>query len=345
MTTKRFALFAFVMAAFVFLVGCKKEKTESEANAPQTSVCGMLHFNSTREFLETQEKVLAMNEAERRVWERQQGFKSYATKCEELFEELEAQGINSDDDIYSFVKENPDFFFIREEEGEKYLTSYLEYSSYYQFVDENRMLRIGNNVIKVFDEGVISAPIDKEEDLLNVTSFYEQAQAGFDYFENQPKESFVGSYSESKSNEDGCNCGLQETIVRKTNDNGYERTYVRFYIQNGSIVTGDTGFDAFLYEQGLRYVCYHMKVRPYRKNFGIWFWCQRTISYNVTYTVYDNYIFHEVSDNKQGQDGGGKVDIVLYSFEGYANLEYYRSITGYASTPDASCIITCSTIN
>ena len=334
------------LLAMMFLaVGCKKEKTEEKVASNSDACIGMLQFNSAEEFRETQEKVLAMNEAERREWERQQGFKSYATKCEELFEELEDKGIDSDEDIYNFVKENPDFFFIREEEGEKYLTSYLEYSSYYQFVDENKMLQIGENVIKVFDEGVISARIDKVEDLLNVTSFYEQAQAGFDYFENQPKESFVGSYSESKSNEDGCNCGRQETIVRKTNDNGYERTYVRFYIHNGSIATGDTGFDAFLYEQGLRYVSYHMKVRPYRKNFGIWFWCQRTISYNVTYTVYDNYEFREVSDNKQGQDGGGKVDIVLYSFEGYDNMEYFSSITGYASTPDASCVITCSTIN
>lgn len=220
----------------------------------------------------------------------------------------------------------------------------LEYSSYYQFVDENRMLRIGDNVIKVFDEGVISSPIALEERLLNVTSFFEPAQNSFGYFENQLQESFIESYSESKSNEDGCNCGRQETIVRKTNDNGYERTYVRFYIQNGTIMTGNTEYDNLLYGLGLRRVSYHMKVRPYRKNLGIWFWCQRTISYDVNYTVYDNYECRTISDNKQGQDGGGKIDIVLYSFEGFPNVEFFSSITGYASTPNASCIITCSTI-
>lgn len=345
MTTKRFILFAIIMAAFALFVGCKKEKDESPANEPQTSACGMLHFNSVGEFHETQEKVLAMNEAERREWERHQGFKSYATKCEELFEELETKGIDSDEDIYIFVKENSDYFYIREEEGEKYLTSYLEYSSYYQFVDENRMLRIGDNVVKVFDEGVIIAPIDQEEMLLNITSFYEPAHDSFSYYENELSESYLGSYVESKDDEDGCNCGSQETIVRKTNDNGYERTYVRFYIYNGTIATGDSGYDAFLFGQGLRYVTYHMKVRPYRKNFGIWFWCQRTISYNVNYTVYDNDEGRLITDNKHGQDGGGKVDIVLYSFEGYYYVEYFSSITGYASTPNASCIITCNTIN
>lgn len=340
MKRKRFILFAIIMAAFALFVGCKKEKTEEKNPSASEACVGMLHFNSAEEFRETQEKVLAMSETERREWERQQGFKSFATKCEELFEGLEAKGINSDEDIYSFVKENSDYFYIREEEGEKYLTSYLEYSSYYQFVDENRMLRIGDNVIKVFDEGVVTAPVINENNLLNVTSFYETAQECFNYYENFRPEFHIGT----KDDDDGCNCGSQETIVRKTNDNGYERTYVRFYIDNDRIVTGDTGFDDFVYQQGYRYVCYRMKVRPYRKNFGIWFWCQRTITYNVNYSVYDNAEFRLVTDNKQGQDGGGKIDVLLHSFEGFWSTEYYSSITGHASTPNASCVITCSTI-
>lgn len=341
MTKKWFTLFAIVMAAFVLFVGCKKEKTEETPISTPEACLGILHFNSLEEFRETQEKVLAMSETERREWERQQGFKSYATKCEELFEELEAKGINSDEDIYNFIKENSDYFYIREEEGEKYLTSYLEFSSYYQFVDENRMVRIGSNVIKVFDEGVICAPTNKGEELLNVTTFYEPARDGFFYYENTQSE-FL---EESKDNEDGCNCGRQETIVRKTNVNGYERTYARFYIENKSISTGNSGLDEYYYLLGYRNVNYRMKVRPYRKNFGIWFWCQRTISYNVNYSVFDNFLCQVVSDNKQGQDGGGKIDIILYSFQGYPTTEYYSSITGHASTPDASCIITCSTIN
>ena len=207
------------------------------------------------------------------------------------------------------------------------------------------MLLIGNNVIRIFDEGVVTAPIDQEENLLNINSFFEPAYDSFSYYENELSESYLESYVESKDNEDGCNCGKQETIVRKTNDNGYERTYVRFYINNGTIATGDTGYDAFLYGQGLRHVSYHMKVRPYRKNLGIWFWCRRTISYNVDYSVYDNHECRLITDNKHGQDGGGKLDVVLHEFEGFPNLEFFSSLTGYASTPDASCVIACSTIN
>lgn len=282
MTTKKFTLFAIVIAACILIVGCKKEKTEKTISSTSEACVGTLHFNSSKEFRETQEKVLAMNEAERREWERQQGFKSYATKCEELFEELEAKGINSDEDIYNFVKENSDYFFIREEEGEKYLTSYLEFSSYYQFVDENRMLQIGNNVIKVFDEGVINAPIDKEEDLLNVTSFYEPAKEGFNYFET-PKSEFYTEYKDD--DEDGCNCNHIETVARKTNGNN--RTYVRFYINPVSIIDDNPLVTAYYQEMEYYYNDYKMKIRPYHRIMFVWYWCRRTISYNVSYTVYD----------------------------------------------------------
>ncbi|MBQ3738673.1 MAG: hypothetical protein II862_06780 [Bacteroidales bacterium] len=330
------AILSLMAAAFaVAAVSCKKDKTTTISSATDPCI-GMLHFNSSEEFVETQQKVLAMTVAERREWEQQQGFKSYATKCEELFEEFEANGINSDEDIYNFVKKNPDYFYIREEEGELYLTSYLENSSYYQFVDENRMIRIGGRVIKVFDEGIISAPIDEEERLIGVASYYEPAQDSFSYFESPQAD-----MQEGAKDDDGCNCGRTETIVRKTNPNGYERTYVRFYIDYGTIHTGDLLVDDYYDQIGYRHIYYKMKVRPYRKNFGIWFWCLRTISYNVNYTVLgENY----VSDNKQGQDYGGKVDIILYNYDGMIDLAHYKSLTGTASTPDASCIITCSTI-
>lgn len=321
MTTKRFTLFAFVMAAFVFLVGCKKEKTESEANAPQTSVCGMLHFNSTREFLETQEKILAMNEVERRDWERQQGFKSYATKCEELFEELEAKGINSDEDIYDFVKENPDYFYIREEEGEKYLTSYLEYSSYYQFVDENKMLQIGENVIKVFNEGVVIAPVDQEERLLNITSFYEPTQENFAYYEN--------ALSESQSvfkDDNECNCTPIEVIARGTNGNN--RTYVRFYR------------DGLYDDYGFGIITYYMKIRPYKRTLGVWYWCNRTIHYNVEYVISD-ILGGTKFGRLYGNYEGSCVNRDFYTMDWYIYRALFLQLSGHASTPDARCNVSC----
>lgn len=115
MTTKSMTRIAVVMAAFALFVGCKKEKAEIKTNESKaTRIEGMLHFNSAEEFAETQQKVTSMGEAERREWERQQGFKSFATKCHELLEDFEAKGINSEEDVYDFVKENSKYFYIHE---------------------------------------------------------------------------------------------------------------------------------------------------------------------------------------------------------------------------------------
>lgn len=338
MTTKSMTRIAVVMAAFALFVGCKKEKAETKTNEPQaTPIEGMLHFNSAEEFAETQQKVTSMGDAERRDWERQQGFKSFATKCEELFEEFETKGINSDNDIYDFVKANPEYFYIREEDGEKYLTSYLEFSSYYQFVDENRMLQIGNNLIKVFDEGVITAPICEEEKLLNVSSFFEPAQESFSYFENNQTD-FV---SEVK-HEDGCDCDPIETIARKTNDNN--RTYARFYIDKVAILTGNSMLDSYYYENDVYYNDYRMKIRPYHRILGIWYWCRRTISYNVSYSMVSDE-GHTHTGDTIGQDSGGKVDILLHRYMGKYIFASYGFITGYVATPDAYRTIPCSSMN
>ena len=262
MSRKNITLFAMLMATIVLFPGCKKEKT-AELAATQVA-SGMLCFNSPEDFFETQQKVLAMSETERREWELQQGFESYATKCNELFEAFEAKGIESDEDIYNFVKENPDYFYIHVEDGEEYLISYLEYTPYYNIVDENRMFQIGREIYKIFDEGIIRTSVDKKTDLTKIRSFYESKQNDFAYYENH----VFDSQEDLRYEDDGCDCHTFETIARKTNGNN--RTYVRFYIDcaNPDIL-------------GWGIINYMMKIRPYKRTLGVWYWCRRTISYDI----------------------------------------------------------------
>lgn len=120
-----FRMIVIILMATIALVGYKKDKEpEAITTENRAATTGMLCFSTPEDFSEMRQKVLAMSEEERREWEKQQGFKSYATKCYELFEAFEAKGINSDQDIYDFVKENSDYFYIREEEGELYLSNY-----------------------------------------------------------------------------------------------------------------------------------------------------------------------------------------------------------------------------
>ncbi len=180
MPRKSITLFAMMLATIVLFPGCKKEKTAELAATQAAS--GMLCFNSPEEFAEAQQKVLAMSEAERREWEQQQGFKSYATKCNELFEAFEAKGIESDEDIYNFVKENPDYFYIFiDEDGEEYLKSHLEDTPYPFYANERRLFAIHDTVIKVFEHYMVKAAKNDINMLLHLEEGV--FDADFDYFD------------------------------------------------------------------------------------------------------------------------------------------------------------------
>lgn len=113
---------------------------------------------------------MSMDEAERRDWERQQGFKSYATKCYELLEELESQG-RTDNDVCDFFKQYTEFFSIDAEGGDKVVRIILGKSSYFYFVNENRMMGLGKECLKAFETGVLVAPMNMVEELKSVGAF------------------------------------------------------------------------------------------------------------------------------------------------------------------------------
>ena len=55
MKTNRITLFALVLGVFILFVGCKKDKTKSTASSTTDPCIGMLYFNSSEEFVETQQ--------------------------------------------------------------------------------------------------------------------------------------------------------------------------------------------------------------------------------------------------------------------------------------------------
>lgn len=328
-----------VVAVFfaMLLVGCKKEQennnTAETVTTEKNVSKGMLRFSSAEEFAEVRQKVLAMGEDERREWERKQGFKSFATKCNELFEELEAKGITSDEDIYNFVKENPDYFYIYvDENGEEYLSSYLEDSYYFELANEDKMLQIGKETVKAFDEGIMIA--SKYESLLSVKEYDSSVvcegirvcpiatQGSIKVFRDD---------DDDQNGIDGCNCGeMKKIIARKTN--GRDRTYVRVSVKNSGEVV-----------PGLCYMSYEMRVRPYYKTLGIWYWCKREISYNMDVSFF-------VPGGDQRRYSAKRLNPTVktwcedYHFETVLTLEevaMYLYVYGYGSTPNAYRPVSC----
>ena len=183
------------------------------------------------------------------------------------------------------------------------------------------MLQIGENVIKVFDEGVIIAPVDQEERLLNITSFYEPAQENFAYYEN--------ALSESQSvfkDDNECNCTSIEVVARGTNGNN--RTYVRFYR------------DGLYNDYGFGTITYYMKIRPYKRTLGVWYWCNRSIHYNIDYVLTND--FGGMPFGKlYGDYNGSCIEKQIKQYNMFIYNALYIQLSGYASTPDARCDVSC----
>lgn len=194
-----------------------------------------------------------MSEEERRSWEQSQGFKSYATKCNELFEDLEQKGIKSDNDILDFVSKNQDYFYIyQDENGDKYLESYLD-GDFSYFVGNEQLLQIGERLYKFFKEGIVVSDKNHLQEMKQIKSF--SLNDKFDGVE------YYASKQYKCSNPDW------KLIFRETN--GKNRTLAELRLQQMP--------PEFIFPYEVQFF-----MRPYFKVLGIWYWCKRHLSWDIS---------------------------------------------------------------
>lgn len=336
MKAKRLTMIATLVAVAILFVGCKKEKAENKAYEPQaTPIEGMLHFNSAEEFLETQQKVLAMGEAERRDWERQQGFKSFATKCYELLEDFEAKGINSEEDVYDFVKENSKYFYIHEENGEKSVKCYLSASSYFYLVNEERLLQTENQCMKAFEEGVAHCSIMYLDEIMQIKSFFERSfsdHISFVQLKNNVQSTNHCITNPSRGDEiislgnTSAYKGLRasRTSPSEGNRNIIEVRETETYYAPMENMPAQYYTDMFVYNY------------PEHRIAGIWFPCQRRKSFAVTvnWTTWVYYTPNAQSINFTVMDDGGYYTRRTFEFlpgqiYGYSFDRFYGSAYTY----------------
>ena len=322
MKTNKLLLIAILMAASTFLfVGCKKEKDVKTNVFFQSNGETMLHFASMEEYYETRQAIMSMNKEERREWERLRGFQSFATKSEKLFETFETKGIDSDDDIYDFVKENSNYYCIDELDGEMYLRVCYEDSPFFMLMNESQLLAVGDTVYKVFDHYVAKGLLSNAECISKLKEGV--FDDGFKY-DSLTDQSMIKEWQ--------CDCGGVETTFRSTESNN--RLLVRFYLGPNGATGGYRG---------------DYLIRPYHKTLGVWYFCTRTISYNFTATwkfknasgggwLYNSYSAQDLQGTKSSAITGELFNMV---FVNITDLQFY-SFSGWADTPDVpTCSLTC----
>lgn len=323
---KKYTIWSMVAVVLIAIAtmttGCKKEKNASdEQKAPE----GMLCFNNAEEFAETYKKVVAMTEEERRAWEQQQGFKSYATKCNELLDGISSNNNFAEADVIDFVKSNPMYFVINDNNGNKIVSCRMNYSPYKYLVDENGIVRIGDEYIKAFDEGVAIVAANMYDKILDIESY--NSNFCSEFIEYVPSSTYVFSDScyqqECKSgdwfdilcnNNSGKSIRANRTSWKEGNRNTIQLVYQHIYLVDQYFT------EVFVYDF------------PEHRVSGIWFPCARRKNFNVMV----NYLYQGISKQKtvSAVDDGGYSTREELEFEpGYYSVIFSR-FRGTAYTYD-----------
>ncbi len=133
-------IFAIILTA---LTSCEKEEiTVSETSKPQNKE--ILTFATQEEFEETLAKVNAMSKEERLAWEKEQGFKSFGTICDEFYETIDPERFKSSEEVKAFVAKHSDKIeFYTSSDGEIYcVTKHFKIKEKYM-INKNLACKIG----------------------------------------------------------------------------------------------------------------------------------------------------------------------------------------------------------
>ncbi len=136
-------IFTIAIIAIIFVLSsCEKDEVaQSQLNASATK--DILTFATQEDFDKTFAKVNAMTKEERLAWEKEQGFKSFGTICDEFYETINPESFKSVEEVKAFVAKNSDKIeFYTSSDGETYCVSK-------QFNNPKRYLSNKNNEIMI----------------------------------------------------------------------------------------------------------------------------------------------------------------------------------------------------
>lgn len=287
----------FLATVGMVIVGCKKE----DSNILNRSQKNTASFNSEEEFRTKLTELQGMSEENRRAYEKQSNLKSLFTQVFEIYEEIDMENLTDKEILYNHVEKNQDFLqIVKNIQGEMEFKPFYSDNPYSMIASENRMIIVGEKCIKVFDDGLVSAPISMFNELVAVNNKFTS--------DVLKKEGFEVTTIKFEDVSTKASCPTQaETRA----DNGRNRTLLRIGI-NLALVNTSSGQTWASHSW--------IEVRPYMKTLGIWYYAQRTISGNLTATIGYN-------------DGNGMPQSHTINRTIYPSLSYVESINHYEPIP------------
>src|SRR5690554_2798042 len=128
-----------------------------------------LQFETIEEYTETLNLVMSMNEEERIVWEKQQGFVSFASHSNQVYETIAEKELPVDE-LKKEIVPYADYVQLKQEEtGDYAFINTLESNPEQFLCNKNRIVQIGNKVYKLFDKNAVSTNVENISELTGLT--------------------------------------------------------------------------------------------------------------------------------------------------------------------------------
>lgn len=320
MTTKRFTMFAIIMAAFVFLVGCQKEKTEENSCITPSiiSACDMLQFKTSKDLFIYLVNAETNNERE--------GFVSFGKKADDAYYAINPEEMFNDmDEVIDYVLQHRELFqLILGSDGEYTVETRLYNHPFRNIANEEGVFQVGDSLYKIIEGGLAYTSIEKKEELVCCAdySYYNNNQNICYYQFNSTNESYVNNAKPAYE------CTNNELYNEKTVGNNR----ITLQITNYSEGPFNSGYD---YLKGYNYL-----AKPYHKSIG-WWGCNRTISGTTDVELADGGIFPSYYQMELESEsiGGSKLEFHRVYETLVSGSAFITSARCTATTPDSGTVV------
>jgi hypothetical protein len=223
---------------------------------------GILAFSDQNDFANYLVQINQMSKQELIDFQENNDYLSFGLKCDESYFELAQDSLNPDDVMANISNYSDYLELVTDIEGDEDLTlkAKFESSPLYYIMNLEHMYIVGDMAYKVFEEGIIETDISYIDELENISSF-DMIDFDGDKINFTPIPLGWSATGNLTSPHDA---GTPR-IERETNGNNRTKSYIK--------ITQMTSGPAPQFSS-MNY------VRPYKRTWGIWYWCKRTITYD-----------------------------------------------------------------
>jgi len=297
----RFFIYAFAGLCVLYSTGCDKAFDEEISSQGKEEINSShekyIVYQNNNDFRDKLIEITNMTQEERENYELSKGYMSFGRYCDEFYNNINFESFKSQEDIIAFINKNKEYIEIIDEgNGEFTIDVAYNDKSFRYMCGIDKILIINDTAYKILKTKIITCRINNIEELKNITED--------NYLNYTNKEDFLFYDSKSilfatKDNSTNNGKSLEATT---TNDDN--RTKTMAIIELGPPILN------------YKATCYAgVKVRPYKKTLGIWYYCKRHIDLNTSFYVHY------------------KIDDTWYSTTGYAtNSTVYDYVNEFAIT-------------